>query len=126
MTSPSGTRLRGSKHNDAFTDHEAGLPLLSTKTNRAGGTLGGISSGADLEFRVAVKSVSTIAQAQQTADFTGQPAVLEAKGRHDPCVLPRAPPLVEAMSSMVIMDAALAQMARTSSTTGTPRTLRPT
>jgi chorismate synthase len=59
-----GTRLRGSKHNDAFTKHEDGLPLLATKTNRAGGTLGGISTGANLEFRVAVKSVSTIARAQ--------------------------------------------------------------
>ena len=68
-----GTRLRGSAHNDAFVAHpDAEVPLLTTKTNNAGGTLGGISSGADLCFKVAVKSVSTIARAQDTADFTGK------------------------------------------------------
>ena len=105
-----GTALRGSTHNDAFVG--AGGGLLRQATNHAGGTLGGISSGADIVFRVAIKPVSTIAQAQATAAFDGTPAVLEAKGRHDACVLPRAPPLVEAMAALVLIDAALMQRAR--------------
>ena len=86
--------------------------LLRTATNHAGGTLGGISSGQDLVFRVAIKPVSTISQAQVTAGYDGRPAVLEAKGRHDPCVLPRAPPLVEGMAALVLADAALIQRSR--------------
>jgi chorismate synthase len=125
-----GTRLRGSQHNDPFVavpapaagggggagaatlPLSAGKPLLATATNHAGGTLGGISSGAPLVFRVAIKPVSTIGQAQATATYTGEEAVLEAKGRHDPCVLPRAPPLVEGMAALVLADAALMQRAR--------------
>ena len=85
---------------------------LQPVTNNAGGTLGGITSGADLVFRVAIKPVSTIGKSQATATFTGEPAVLEAKGRHDSCVLPRAPPLVEGMACLVLADAAMAQHAR--------------
>jgi chorismate synthase len=125
-----GTRLRGSQHNDPFVPATAaagggggndggsgggapeGTVLLRTATNNAGGTLGGISSGADIVFRVAIKSVSTISQPQATATYTGEAAVLEAKGRHDPCVLPRAPPLLEAMAALVIIDAALIQRSR--------------
>lgn len=118
-----GTRMRGSQHNDAFVAASsssgagagaggAGPTLLRTVTNNAGGTLGGISSGADLTFRVAIKPVSTISQPQATAAYDGSPAVLEAKGRHDPCVLPRAPPLVEAMAALVLADAALIQRSR--------------
>ena len=102
---PDGTKLRGSVHNDPFipdaTNDGAGIARLRTKTNNAGGTLGGISNGEDLYFRVAVKPVSTIAQAQETAGYSGAAATLEAKGRHDPCVLPRTPPLVESMASLV-------------------------
>lgn len=86
--------------------------LLRTATNHAGGTLGGISSGAEIRFRVAVKPVSTIGRAQETATFEGEPTTLCARGRHDPCVLPRAVALVEGMAALVVADAALAQRAR--------------
>jgi chorismate synthase len=106
--------LRGSEHNDPFvasasSSEGAGI---KTSTNYAGGTLGGITSGADVYFRVAVKPVSTIGRAQQTATFDGKDVVLEAKGRHDPCVLPRTPPLVEGMAALVLADAALMQRTR--------------
>lgn len=112
-----GTAMRGSQHNDRFvaTTEEArrrGAPAIATATNYAGGTLGGITSGASVVFHVAIKPVSTIGQAQQTAHYDGQEAVLEAKGRHDPCVLPRAPPLVEGMAALVLIDAALLQRTR--------------
>lgn len=108
-----GSKLRGSAHNDMFTaDNTKGSPFLKTKTNHAGGTLGGITHGADITFRVAVKPVSTIGRAQDTADFDGKATVLEAKGRHDPCVLPRTPPLLEAMTALVLADAALIQRTR--------------
>lgn len=110
-----GTRLRGSQHNDAFSPgavHVGEVSLLKTKTNNAGGTLGGITNGADVVFRVPVKPVSTISQAQVTATYGGEEAVLEAKGRHDPCVLPRCPPLFEAMTALVLADMALIQRSR--------------
>lgn len=86
--------------------------LLAPSTNNAGGTLGGITSGAPLVFRVAVKPVSTIGRAQSTATFTGEKSTLEAKGRHDPCVLPRTPPLTEAMTALVLADLAVIQASR--------------
>lgn len=86
--------------------------LLRPTTNNAGGTLGGITNGAPLVFRVAVKPVSTIGRPQPTATFAGAGEVLEAKGRHDPCVLPRTPPLTEAMTALVLADLALQQAAR--------------
>jgi hypothetical protein len=89
--------------------------LLAPSTNNAGGTLGGITSGAPLVFRVAVKPVSTIGRAQETASFEGHDRTLEAKGRHDPCVLPRTPPLTEAMTALVLADLALQQAARVGS-----------
>mmetsp|Transcript_13891 Transcript_13891/g.37814 ORF Transcript_13891/g.37814 Transcript_13891/m.37814 type:complete len:504 (+) Transcript_13891:108-1619(+) len=110
-----GTEMRGSQHNDRFvknTSSSEGATAIKTATNYAGGTLGGISSGADLFFHVAIKPVSTIGQAQQTSTFDGEECVLEAKGRHDPCVLPRAPPLVEGMAALVLIDAALMQRTR--------------
>jgi chorismate synthase len=88
------------------------VAALLPQTNHAGGTLGGLSSGAPLVFRVAVKPVSTIRLPQATADWFGAPAVLEARGRHDACVLPRVPPIVEAMAALVLADLALAQRAR--------------
>lgn len=91
---------------------QRGGPNLTTKTNNAGGTLGGISVGTPIEFRVAIKAVSTIGQAQNTSTFDGEETVLEAKGRHDPCVLPRAPPLLEAMAALVLTDAVMVQRTR--------------
>lgn len=105
-----GTRLRGSEHNDLFVHKEDGF--LKTDTNHAGGTLGGITSGQDIVFRVAVKPVSTIGKAQETLDFEGNATVLEAKGRHDPYVLPRIIPIVESMTALVLGDMAMCQLAR--------------
>jgi chorismate synthase len=104
-----GTRLRGSQHNDPFVKKGE---RLGTLTNHAGGVLGGISSGEPLLFRVAFKPVATIGQPQQTADFAGNPVELAAKGRHDPCVVPRAIPIVETMAALVLLDLALRQQAR--------------
>jgi len=111
-----GTVMRGSTHNDPFVANpvggkpgDSGRPALGVSSNYAGGTLGGISSGAPVYFKIAVKSVSTIGQAQQTSRLTGEAITLEAKGRHDPCVLPRTPPLVEGMAALVLIDAALLQ-----------------
>ncbi len=97
-----GVGMRGSKHNDEFYTDEIGK--TRTKSNYAGGTLGGISSGEDVYFRVAFKPVSTIKLKQNTVDIQGKAATLEAIGRHDPCVLPRAVPIVDAMSALVVMD----------------------
>ena len=113
-----GCTMRGSVHNDPFVARPAAAgdgadaPAIMTSKNHAGGTLGGISSGADVYFRVAVKPVSTIGQAQTTSTFDGKEVVLEAKGRHDPCVLPRTPPLVEGMAALVLADCALLQRTR--------------
>ena len=105
-----GTRLRGSAHNDPFVKKQGGL---GTATNFSGGVQGGISNGEPIVFRIAFKPPATISQPQQTADFDGLPVMLEAKGRHDPCVVPRAVPIVEAMAALVLADAALQQQART-------------
>ncbi|TLM67320.1 MAG: chorismate synthase [Deltaproteobacteria bacterium] len=104
-----GTRLRGSQHNDPFVKRG---DRLGTATNRAGGVLGGISSGESLLFRVAFKPVATIGQPQATVDLAGNPVELAAKGRHDPCVVPRAVPIVETMAALVLLDLALRQQAR--------------
>jgi chorismate synthase len=105
----SGTQLRGSQHNDPFVQKG---DRLGTVTNNAGGVLGGISSGEPVLFRVAFKPVATIGQPQQTADFDGKSVTLEAKGRHDPCVVPRAVPIVETMAALVLLDLALRQKMR--------------
>lgn len=97
-----GVRLRGSQHNDEFYTDSKGK--IRTKTNNAGGTLGGISNGETIYFRVAIKPVSTIRKQQNTVNKKGEKVKLEATGRHDPCVLPRAVPIVDAMSALVIMD----------------------
>ncbi len=104
-----GTRLRGSQHNDPFVMKG---DRFGTVTNNAGGTLGGISSGEPVLFRVAFKPVATIGLAQQTVDFNGNQVILEAKGRHDPCVVPRAVPIVESMAALVLLDLALRQKVR--------------
>jgi len=97
-----GIKLRGSEHNDEFYTDKHGK--IKTKTNNAGGTLGGISNGETMYFRVAFKPVSTIKKKQQTITKDKNSIELEASGRHDPCVLPRAVPIVDAMGALVIMD----------------------
>ena len=97
-----GTRLRGSEHNDPFFTDESGR--VRTKTNNAGGTLGGISNGETIHFRVAFKPVATIGKEQDTVTTEKKATKMAAAGRHDPCVLPRAIPIVDAMSALVIMD----------------------
>ena len=104
-----GTQLRGSQHNDPFVQKG---DRLGTLTNHAGGVLGGISSGESVLFRVAFKPVATIGQPQRTAGFDGKPVTLEAKGRHDPCVVPRAVPIVESMAALVLLDLAMRQKTR--------------
>ncbi len=104
-----GTLLKGSQHNDPFVQKGA---RLGTRTNHSGGIQGGISNGENIYFRVAFKPPATIGQAQPTADFDGSDTVLEAKGRHDPCVVPRAVPIVEAMAALVLMDSVLRQAMR--------------
>lgn len=98
-----GARLRGSQHNDPLVPGDAPGAVRPGKHD-AGGTLGGLSSGGPLLLRVAFKPTSTIARAQATCDRAGRPATLEASGRHDPCVLPRAVPVVEAMALLVLAD----------------------
>jgi chorismate synthase len=125
-----GCEVPGSTHNDPFISTadvevpssvaESGAvksgvarPKLTTKTNYSGGIQGGISNGAPIYFRIAFKPPATIGQEQRTATYDGAAeGVLAAKGRHDPCVVPRAVPIVEAMAALVLMDAVLAQQAR--------------
>jgi chorismate synthase len=104
-----GTRLTGIEHNDPFVPGDGGRPR--TASNRSGGVQGGISNGEAIALRVAFKPTATIAQAQQTVSRQGEAAVLEARGRHDPCVLPRAVPMVEAMVCLVLADHWLRQRA---------------
>lgn len=101
-----GTLMRGSQHNDVFVQKGT---RLGTKTNYSGGVQGGITNGEPVVFRIAIKPVATIGLPQQTIDLSGEAVTLEAKGRHDPCVLPRAIPIVEAMTALVLADAALRQ-----------------
>jgi chorismate synthase len=102
-----GTLMRGSEHNDAFEPGPGDAPV--TSTNRSGGVQGGISNGEDIIIRVAFKPTATIGSPQTTVDSEGNPVELEAKGRHDPCVLPRAVPMVEAMTALVLVDHLLRQ-----------------
>jgi chorismate synthase len=97
-----GVGMLGSEHNDMFFKDENNNIL--TKTNFSGGIQGGISNGMDIYFRVAFKPVATIMKPQQTINISGEEVTLEVKGRHDPCILPRAVPIVEAMAALVIVD----------------------
>ncbi len=105
----SGTRLAGSRHNDPFVQKGQ---RLGTATNYSGGVQGGISNGEPIYFRVAFKPTATIGQVQKTVDFAGREVELETKGRHDPCVVPRAVPIVETMAALVLADLALIQKMR--------------
>lgn len=96
-----GVKLRGSKHNDEFVN-EGGR--IRTKTNNSGGIQGGISNGEDIYFTVAFKPVATIMQDQQSVDKEGKDVTVSGRGRHDPCVVPRAVPIVEAMAALVMAD----------------------
>lgn len=96
-----GTYMRGSGHNDLF---EASAGPIRTQTNRSGGIQGGISNGEDIYFNVAFKPVATIMQTQDSVNQEGAYAEVKGKGRHDPCVLPRAVPIVEAMTALVLAD----------------------
>jgi chorismate synthase len=105
-----GTQMRGSEHNDAFEVREG---AVRTTTNHSGGVQGGISNGENIFFRVGFKPTSTIAREQKTVTAAGEETTLAARGRHDPCVLPRAVPIVEAMTALVLCDHALRQRAIT-------------
>ncbi len=101
-----GARLRGSEHNDPFVMEG---DRVRTTSNRSGGVQGGISNGEAIEFRIAFKPTATIFRPQQTVTTTGEATELQARGRHDPCVLPRAVPMVEAMAALVLCDHLLRQ-----------------
>ena len=96
--------MRGSEHNDPFVKKEE---KISTTSNHSGGVQGGISNGMDIVFRAAFKPVATIQKDQETIDKSGKRVTIQGKGRHDPCVLPRAVPIVEAMTNLVLADALL-------------------
>ena len=103
-----GVTARGSEQNDVFVSSAS---RITTQTNHSGGIQGGISNGEDIYFRVAFKPVATIMQEQQTVDLEGNLVTLKASGRHDPCVLPRAVPIVEAMAAITVFDYFLASKA---------------
>ena len=96
-----GTQMKGSEHNDLFNTDG------TTQTNRSGGIQGGISNGMDIYFNVAFKPVATIMQHQETINSKGEKVDMQGKGRHDPCVVPRAVPIVEAMTAIVLADFSL-------------------
>lgn len=103
-----GVKMKGSEHNDAFypspNSSSGTRSHIHTKTNNSGGIQGGISNGEDIYFRVAFKPVATIMQKQNTVNSRGEAIEMLGKGRHDPCVLPRAVPIVEAMAALVLVD----------------------
>ncbi len=105
-----GARMFGSMHNDEFYIDESGN--VATKTNNAGGVLGGISAGTMLDFKIALKPTATILKAQKTLNRNLEAVSFEGKGRHDPCVAPRAVPVVEAMTALVLLDLKMKNNAR--------------
>ena len=108
-----GITMTGSEHNDAFyVEHSDAAGRIRTRTNNSGGTQGGISNGEDIVFQIAFKPTATIGKPQQTVDIDGNEVTLEASGRHDPCVLVRAPAIVEAMAALVLTDHLLRQRAK--------------
>lgn len=107
-----GTLLKGSEHNDLFVNKRG---KVGTLTNRSGGVQGGISNGEEIVFRVAFKPTATILQAQRTVDLRGAATELKARGRHDPCVVPRAVVIVESMAALVLVDHWMRQVAQNGS-----------
>nr|CAG8563004.1 4840_t:CDS:2 [Entrophospora candida] len=105
-----GTTLYGHQHNDPWIKKDN--DVFGTKTNYSGGIQGGITNGENIYFRVAFKPPATISQEQKTATYDGVDGILAARGRHDPCVVPRAVPIVEAMAALVVMDALMIQQSR--------------
>ena len=105
-----GTRLTGIQHNDPFVPGEGGRPR--TASNRSGGVQGGISNGEDVVVRVAFKPTATIMKPQESVDTSGNAVTVEGRGRHDPCVVPRAVPIVEAMAALVLVDHWMRQQAQ--------------
>jgi chorismate synthase len=104
-----GSLLKGSEHNDLFENREG---QVRTRTNRSGGVQGGISNGEEIRFGVAFKPTATILRPQATVDVHGRATKLAGRGRHDPCVLPRAVPIVEAMTALVLVDHWMRQAAQ--------------
>ena len=104
-----GISLTGTQHNDPFRNIDG---KVRTTSNRSGGVQGGISNGETIYFRVAFKPVATVMHEQDTVDVDLQNTTLKGRGRHDPCVLPRAVPMVEAMTALVLIDHALRQEAQ--------------
>ena len=98
-----GTYLRGSEHNDSFVESDD-INKLKTISNNSGGIQGGISNGENIEMKIAFKPTATIGKEQKTVNADGKEVVMKAKGRHDPCVLPRAVPMVDAMTALVLAD----------------------
>jgi chorismate synthase len=96
-----GTQMFGSEHNDIFYKEKG---KIKTRTNFSGGVQGGISNGQDIYFRVAFKPVATLMKDQESINIHGESTTVKGKGRHDPCVVPRAVPIVEAMTAIVLMD----------------------
>lgn len=117
-----GSEVAGSKHNDAFgmKDDGKGGRRLGTLTNNSGGIQGGITNGEHIYFRIGFKPPATIGRAQQTSNYDGTEGELMAKGRHDPCVVNRAVPIVESMAALVVMDQLLIQLARQSARSTLP------
>ncbi|MDP4693796.1 MAG: chorismate synthase, partial [Opitutales bacterium] len=107
-----GSKLTGSEHNDTFVNKDG---RIGTSSNRSGGVQGGISNGEEIVFRVAFKPTATIIQNQHTVDKDGNETELMGRGRHDPCVVPRAVPIVESMASLVLIDHWMRQQAQCSS-----------
>jgi len=107
-----GTTLKGSQHNDMFLIKDG---KIGTVTNNSGGIQGGISNGENIIFRVAFKPPATIGLDQNTITFDGKPVILRAKGRHDPCVVPRAISIVETMAALTLADVAMIQLSRIAS-----------
>lgn len=106
-----GTKMKGSEHNDPFITKDGRLGTIS---NNSGGIQGGISNGEPVTLRIAFKPPATISLPQETVDYSGKPITLAAKGRHDPCVVPRAVPIVESMAALIVLDMILRQEARKS------------
>ena len=101
-----GVTMTGSEHNDAYYVEDG---RVRTRTNNSGGVQGGISNGENMLIRAAFKPTATILQSQETVDEEGNETTIEGRGRHDPCVLPRAVPIVEAMMALVLVDHLLRQ-----------------